>query len=94
MKPRDCFQFAHASLAVLPCWFLFGNFKQSFVIFCIYILMLLIPSILQDVVKYAVFLKKSIWLNFIYFESFSFFKILLLIKFVGFHTLSKFDVFR
>lgn len=57
--------------------------------------MILIPSTLQDVVKYdAVFLKRSILSNLIYFKSFSFFNVLLLVKFVGFNTLTKFDMFR
>lgn len=57
--------------------------------------MLLMPPTLQDVVKhYTVFLKRSILLSLIYFKLFSFFSILLIIKFIDFHGLSKFDVFR
>lgn len=49
--------------------FLFSKFKYSFVIFCIYILLLLILSALQDIVKYcALFLKRSILLNLVYFK--------------------------
>lgn len=60
--------------------FLSSNLKYSFEIFCIYILILLIPSTLQDVKCCAIFLKRSILWNLIYFKSFSFFNILLLIK--------------